>query len=56
MLILYYIFNLIQSLYLENIETESLNRVIKFFVKLILSFIKLERPAILIIEFFKEIY
>ena len=53
-LILYRTFNLIQSLYLENTEIEFLNKVIKFFAKLILSFIKPEQPAILVTEFFKE--
>ena len=37
-------------------KTESLNRVIKFFAKSILSSIKLERPAILMIKLFKKAY
>ena len=53
-LILYYIFNLIQLLYLKNTEMEFLNRVIKFFAKSRLNFMKPEQLAILVTEFFKE--
>ena len=49
-LTLYYTFNLIQLLYLKNIETESLNRVMESFAKSFLNFKKLERPAISVIE------
>ena len=55
-LILYRIFNLIQLLYLENTETEFLNRVIKFFAKSILNSIKPEWPAIPVTKLFKEAY
>ena len=54
MLILYYIFDLIQLLYLKNTEMKSLNKMVKFFAKSVLNSIKLERPAILIIEPFKK--
>ena len=54
MLILYCIFNLIQSLYLENTETEFLNRVVESFAKSILNFIKPEQSAILVTELFKK--
>ena len=56
MLILYYIFDLIQLLYLENIETEFLDKMIEFFVKSILIFMKPERPVISVTELFKEAY
>ena len=56
MLTLYYTFNLIQSLHLKNIETESLDKVIKSFAKSILSFIKSEWLVISVTEPSKEIY
>ena len=54
MLILYYIFNLIQLLYLEDTETEFLNKVVESFAKSVLSSIKLERLAVLVTELFKK--